>query len=118
MSNHYRTSDGKRVAKTYIDFKIREAKEIKLRMQMEEYGYNFCEECRQIISSGNAVIMKNLNEMELKILDCSHIVSVKKCQEEGRTELSWDVSNIRILCRCHHEIYDTNLIMSGHEKSS
>ena len=87
--NSYRMSCGKRINKDKIDRLIRSAKAQVLINQVDEFGYNFCEECKK---SGGTY------------LDCSHTVSVDKCQKEGATELAWDINNIRILCRkCHRQ---------------
>ena len=85
--NYYRCSDGSKVAKSVVDYRIREAKKEKLALQLEEFGYNFCEECKR--SSGI-------------YLDCSHDISVDECQKTGQTELAWNVNNITLRCRdCH-----------------
>lgn len=89
--NTYSTSNGERLKKSVIDALVKKAKKEKLRQQFEEYRYNFCETCG--ISNGTYI-------------DCSHQISVKKCQEEGKTELAFDVNNITILCRKHHEERD------------
>lgn len=89
--NHYKTSDGQRVSKQYIDSKVRQAKEQKLNLQLEEFGYNFCMEC-----------LRN----DCLPLDCSHIISVDECQKTGRSELAWDLDNIRIIGRRHHQVHD------------
>ena len=104
--NHYRCSNGTKVSKSFIDKKVHEAKEIKLTEQLDFYGFNFCTECQEIISSNNAVILTKINEMDLKILDCSHIESVDSCQKNGHSEKAWDLNNIRILCRFHHRKHD------------
>jgi len=85
--NHYYTSDGDRVSKSVIDKRIRKAKAVLIENQTEEYGYNFCDECG--VSSG-------------VYLDCAHIVSVDESQKTRRSEMAWDVSNMRVLCRKHH----------------
>ncbi len=89
--NSYATSTGERLKESVIKRLIRKAKAEKLRQQYEKNGYNFCEECG--ISNGT-------------YLDCSHNISVKKAKETGRTELCFDVNNITILCRKHHQIKD------------
>lgn len=89
--NSYSTSDGSRLKQSVIDSLIRKAKQQKLKLQFEESGYNFCEDCG--ISSGT-------------YLDCSHDVSVKKAKESGRTELAFDIYNITIRCRKCHQIHD------------
>ena len=87
--NYYRTSEGIRISKAKIDAEVRKAKARKLAMQIDEHGYNFCEECGR---SGGVR------------LDCSHDESVKSCQENGRSEKAFDVKNLSILCRnCHQQ---------------
>jgi len=89
--NHYYTSKGERVSKSRIDALVRNAKEKALSLQRDEFGYNFCVECKR---SGGVR------------LDCSHRVSVDMAQKTRRTELAWDVNNIDILCREHHQKRD------------
>jgi len=85
----YKMSDGTRVSKSIIDRWVRLTKQQLLENQYREHGYNFCQKCGA--SSGVR-------------LDCSHTVSVDRCQKEGRTELAWDLNNVRVLCRnCHQE---------------
>lgn len=91
--NHYFTSSGERVSKSVIDSRIRKAKKDKV----DSMDYPHCEECG--ISSGT-------------YFDCSHIVSVKKCQESRETEKAWAVDNIRMLCRRCHELFDGNGILN------
>ena len=50
--NHFRCSDGTKVTKAYIDRKVTEAKRLKIQNQLDDYGYNFCEECGINASSG------------------------------------------------------------------
>lgn len=88
--NTYSTSKGERIKKSIIDSRVRNAKKWKLDIMMEDCGYLFCEDCGT--SNG--------------ILDCSHDISVKECQETSRTEMSWDVENITIRCRKCHNIHD------------
>ncbi len=89
--NYYKTSSGERKSKKLIDDQIRIAKKEKLEKQFDEHGYNFCEECKR--SSG-------------VYLDCSHDISVDRCQKEGRAELAYSVSNITIRCRDCHMAHD------------
>lgn len=89
--NSYKCSDGSRLKQSLIDRLTTKAKAQKVREQFEDYGYNFCEQCK--ISSG-------------VYLDCSHDVSVKEAKESGRTELVFDVNNITMLCRNCHQIKD------------
>lgn len=89
--NTYSTSKGERFTQKEIDKKIKEAKAKKLQNMIDEFGYVFCEQCG--ISSGT-------------YLDSSHDISVKKAKEEGKTEQCWNVGNITILCRKHHQEKD------------
>ena len=91
MSNTYQLSNGDRITKSVIDSRIRKAKAEVLDNQMKEFGYNFCVECQR--SSGVR-------------LDCSHIVSVKTCQEMGCSEMAYSIDNIEIVCRQHHSERD------------
>lgn len=92
MSNTYRCSSGERFTQTQIDAKIRVAKAKVLENQLDEYGYNFCEQCGRNASGTR--------------LDCSHDISVKKAKEEGKTEQCWNVKNIIIRCRSCHQKHD------------
>lgn len=91
--NYYKCSNGERIAKSVIDYRVREAKKKKLADQFEEFGYNFCQE-------------KNCGASSGVYLDCSHDISVDKCQKSGRSELAWDIDNITIRCRKHHIEHD------------
>jgi predicted HNH restriction endonuclease len=89
--NSYKCSDGSRLKQSVIERLISKAKAQKVKQQFEDSGYNFCEQCG--ISNGTYI-------------DCSHNVSVKESKETGRTELSFDVNNITMLCRNCHKIKD------------
>jgi 5-methylcytosine-specific restriction endonuclease McrA len=89
--NTYKTSSGERIKKSVIDRLVRSAKSQVLVNQINEHDYNFCEECKQ--SSGT-------------YLDCSHTISVDQCQKQGKSELAWDISNLRVLCRNCHKKHD------------
>ena len=80
---------------------IRKAKAKKLEQQFEQFGYNFCEECRR-------------ND-DLPI-DVSHIESVDSCQKNGYAEKAWDLNNLRILGRICHRKHDKTYI--GNENTS
>jgi len=96
--NYYRDSDGNKYSSSVVDRKTRKAKAERLQMQIDEIGYNVCEEC---------------NRNDCKPVDCSHDISVKWAKENGRVELCWDVKNITPTGRKCHKKKDTNLIMSG-----
>ena len=85
--NTYSTSDGERFTESQIKAKIREAKAKALQKQIDEYGYNFCEEGQ---------CGKNANGT---YLDCSHDYSVGQSKKDGKVEQSWNVKNIVIRCR-------------------
>ena len=86
----YKKSNGERVDKKTIDALIRQAKELKLRLMRDSYGYVFCEDCK--ISRGR--------------MDCSHTISVKECQETGKAEQAWNIHNIKVRCRDCHQRHD------------
>lgn len=88
--NHFRCTDGTKVTKIFIDGQIRKTKKRRLDKQLEDHGYNFCEDCKINASSG-------------VYIDCSHDISVNECQNTGRAELAWDGNNITIRCRKCHE---------------
>lgn len=91
--NSYKLSNGDYIKKSVIDARIRKAKEQLINNQLEEFNYNFCEHCKR--SSGVR-------------LECSHIESVKSCQENGRSEKAYDVSNLEVLCRDCHIKHENN----------
>jgi len=87
------TSKGDRVTKNIIDRNIRQAKKIKRNIFIYKHGYIFCEDCgRNVNASG--------------IIDLSHTISVNHAKNTGRTELSWDLKNIKHRCRKCHDIHD------------
>jgi len=89
--NSYKTSSGERVKKSAVDLQVRNAKKLVLDNQLLEHGYNFCVDCGR--ASG-------------VYIDCSHDISVDRCQKEGRTELAWDIRNIHPRCRECHQLHD------------
>lgn len=91
MANTYSTSEGIRLTTAQIDVKIRYAKAIKLDQQLQEYNYNFCTICKR---------------NDCKPLDVSHNISVKEAKESGRSELCWDLDNMEIIGRRHHQEKD------------
>jgi hypothetical protein len=98
--NTYKLSDGSRMTKSKIDSLVRLAKAKKVQDQLNEHGFNFCEDCFEY---GRP---KEANDMDLRILDNSHNISVDRCQKESKSELAWDLSNITIRCRYHHRLID------------
>ena len=89
--NSYSTTEGIRFTRQQIENRIRRAKAAVIEAQYLAHGFNFCQQCHR--SSGD-------------YLDCAHKIPVKVCLENGMAELSWDMQNIRILCRDCHQKYD------------
>ena len=87
----YRLSNGDRIQKSIIDRNVSKAKQQKLENMKDEYGYIFCEVCSK---SGG------------EYLDCSHDISVDKCQKLGQSEKAWDTANITVRCRPCHRKHD------------
>ena len=92
MSNTYQCSSGERYTQSQVETRIRTAKAKVLENQLDEYGYNFCEQCGRNASGTR--------------LDCSHDISVKRAKEEGKTEQCWNIKNIVIRCRTCHQKHD------------
>ena len=95
MANTYPDSDGNRIKKTVIDSRTKLAKARKIDSMLLEHGYVFCEECGLNASSGEPI-------------DCSHDISVDKCQKMGQSELAYDEDNITMRCRPCHRKYDNS----------
>lgn len=102
-NNKITQSSGTKLTSAALSKLITKAKESKIQMMIDNYGYVFCEDCNEFGKP------KNINEMDLKVIDCSHNVSVKEAKEKGISELSHDVDNIRMRCRYHHRIHDKTL---------
>lgn len=102
-TNMCRCSDGSMIKTSVLNKMIREAKAEKIRLMYALFGYVFCEDCY------NEGVPENINEMDLKIIDCSHDVSVDECKKSGRSELAADHKNIRMRCRYHHRKKDKTL---------
>ncbi len=77
----YKLSSGKRLSKKIIDRRIKKAKELKKELFFEEHGYYFCEHTKRTDCR----------------LSMSHIISVKECQNNGNSELSYDIDNLELL---------------------
>jgi hypothetical protein len=112
MGNHFTTSDGERVSSKEIDKRIHKAKAELLQNQLDSYGYNFCEECKIDAEHGIRVP----TDMAHQILDCSHTKPVSECKKDGEVELSWDVNNLRVLCRFHHNKHDNSGLRFNNKK--
>ena len=89
--NTYSDSNGNRYTTSQIESRIKKASLKKLEIQFDEFGYNFCEECKR---------------NDDKPIDISHTISRKKAKEDGCVEVLWDLSNLEILGRKHHKIKD------------
>lgn len=100
-TNKYNQSDGTKISSKTLESYITLAKEAKIAEVMDNYGYIFCEDCNAF-----GLPPGQINEMELKIIDCSHEISVKEAKESSRAELCYAVDNLRMRCRIHHRIHD------------
>ena len=89
--NRYKCSDGSWITKAGIDRKVKDAKRQVLQSQIDNWGYNFCEDCKR--SSG-------------VVFTCAHETSVNECQKNGHSERSFDISNIKIKCLDCHKLQD------------
>jgi hypothetical protein len=97
--NTYKTSWGERLTKVQVEKRIRQVKAQKIIQFIEKHGYAFCEKQGCGTTEGP--------------IDCAHLVSIDKCQKEGKVELAFDIKNIQLLCRHHHQEYDKNIINYG-----
>jgi hypothetical protein len=93
-------SDGTVYTTYELNVRIKKAKQQKIDLMEREFGYIFCEDC---VDFG---VPEKANPMELKIIDCSHEVSVDEAKKSGRSELAFEVKNIRMRCRVHHRKHD------------
>lgn len=90
----YPKSDGTFIDKKSVDRKITKAKEVYSQNFIDEHGYIYCERCKKNPSGCPGIAR-------------SHIISVKECQNNGTTEISWMLNNIELLGQtCHREIED------------
>jgi 5-methylcytosine-specific restriction endonuclease McrA len=81
----FKTSEGERLSKTTIDSLIRKAKKALTDEAVEE-GKAYCWSCGTTKDR----------------LSCSHIISVNKCQDDGKTEFAYDTDNLQLECiPCH-----------------
>lgn len=89
--NTYSSSDGQRWTSKEVENKIREAKQAKIDLIVDEFGYVFCEACKR---------------NDCVPVDCSHDKSVQWCKDNGCVELAWDVENITMRGRRCHQKHD------------
>lgn len=101
QTNRYTRSDGTKITSTALERNISIAKETKVKEMMDNYGYIFCEDCNEF-----GLPPEPRNDMELKIIDCSHQISVDEAKKSGRAELCYNVDNMRMRCRIHHRKHD------------
>tara|TARA_X000001382_G_scaffold25412_3_gene15986 strand:+ start:975 stop:1463 length:489 start_codon:yes stop_codon:yes gene_type:complete len=91
-TNSYFSSDGTRYSRSEVDKKIKNAKKEIIQEQLDEFGYNFCVDCKINANAGVSI-------------DCSHTKSVSDCINDGVLELAWYKPNIKPRCRdCHNKI--------------
>jgi len=91
MPNKYTLSNGLKLEKAAIDRKIRQAKEAKLNEHFDKFGFYCCEKCKK-----NTCLP----------ITVSHIISVNDCQRNRKTELAWDLNNMKVLGLPCHRKYD------------
>lgn len=99
----YRMSNGDRVSKSTIDYRVRETKKELIQDQLEEFGYNFCTDC---------------GKNDCLPIDCSHEKSVDWCQKNGMAELAWDKKNMRLRGRPCHQRKDKNQVGYKEEETN
>lgn len=85
------TSSGERFSKKQIDTKIRKAKKDFVINYTAYLGYHFC-----------SALERNVDEP----VDVSHIISVRECQNAGRTEEAWNPDNMQMESRTQHMIWE------------
>lgn len=104
QTNRYAQSDGTKITSAALEKNISKAKELKILEMTDNYGYVFCEDCNEF-----GLPPEPRNEMELKIIDCSHQISVDEAKKSGRSELAYNIDYIRMRCRIHHKIHDKTI---------
>ncbi len=84
----FKTSEGERLSKTQIDLLVSKAKR-EFKEEALEEGKGYCWAC----GTNNGYRA------------ASHIISVDKCQKDGRTEVAWNKDNLQLECNspCHLE---------------
>jgi len=81
----FQTSDGERLEKSVIDYRIKKAKDNFKREAVLD-GKAYCWAC------GHTGVH----------LSASHIISVNNCQNDGMTEWAWREDNLELVCHtCH-----------------
>jgi len=89
----FKTSEGDQVKKTTIDARIRTCKKEFTDQAIEE-GKQYCWACGST----------------RRRLSCSHIISVNKCQNDGRAEVAYLADNLQLEClECHAETERGNI---------
>lgn len=97
----YSDSYGDRFTTDQIERKIKIAALEKLEQQSYEFGWNHCETCKKHYEEHGFIESKYGG-----YIDVSHTISRKRAKEEGIVELLWNLSNLEILCRRHHQEKD------------
>jgi len=105
ISNKKKYTDatsGEKYSQVDINRNLTKAKGELLEAQRNEWGWSFCEKCKELSEKGWRVP----DELKYKTITCAHIKSVKKCKEDGEIEKIWDVDNMIPECLHHHGIRD------------
>ena len=93
--NSYFDSKGNSYTQSQIDYRIRKAGLELIDLQFMDIGYNVCTCCER---------------NDCKPIDVAHVISRKKAKELRQVELSWDLSNLKILGRkCHRKLDKLNI---------
>ena len=79
-------SNGQSISKEKIDRNVSKAKKNYIENFRDQHSYLFCERTKR-------------SDLPL---ERSHIISVKECQESGRSELAWCQNNLELLTRAEH----------------
>ncbi len=93
----FKTSKGERLSKANIDANIRVAKSV---FCMENVDKQYCWTCGTTCEK----------------LSCSHIISVNRCQNDGKSEAAWDTDNLEFLCIPCHVDYESTKKLNPQRK--
>ena len=89
--NLYYDSQGKGYTQEEINIRINKAKQEVKENYLDNYGYLFCTKCFK-----NSCVP----------IDMAHMISIKKAKEMRKTELCWNIDNIKPRGRKCHNILD------------
>ena len=105
MNSYTDRHSGKTYTSKEIEVLTAKAKKQKRLKNIERYDAPTCERCFELWVNKD---IEPLDEMQYKILDCSHIKSVQNCKNYSDIELIFSLENMEILCRHHHVEHENN----------